>query len=116
MPAARRGSTGATSDWKGCGMRKFWFVVVTLGLVVSALAPAWMRVEAAPPAQRSSDSACKGVDEKTGRPLVTRVISPSNILQCQTAEVSMTVGAQCGDIPLHIMVDIDRSGSMVGQP
>lgn len=72
---------------------------------------------AAPAAQIGNEkSSCFDVDPKTGVPLSTRVISPSMIRICDTAEVSMTVRVSCEDTPLHVMISIDKSGSMVGQP
>lgn len=73
--------------------------------------------DAAPARQIGNErSSCFDVDPKTGLPLSTRVISPSMIRICDTAEVSMTVRVSCEDTPLHVMISIDKSGSMVGQP
>ena len=82
-----------------------------LGLVQSP------RAQASPAAQiGSARSSCSDVDAVTGLPLSTRVISPSMIRICDTAEVSMTVKVSCEDTPLHVMISIDKSGSMIGQP
>ncbi|MFN2116034.1 MAG: VWA domain-containing protein [Anaerolineae bacterium] len=97
-------------------MRMFLAFVAGIGLTIAALWPAWWSVDAAPQAQGGDASACQPTDLETGAPLVSRIVSPTHILDCHTAEVSVTVGADCGDIPLHVVIDIDKSGSMVGQP
>lgn len=85
-----------------------------MGLLGLTQAPAAL---AAPAAQIGSDrSSCSDVDPATGLPYSTRVISPSMIRICETAEVSMTVKVSCEDTPLHVMISIDKSGSMIGQP
>jgi len=81
-------------------------------LLLSTLVPV---AGAAPTAQQGNQSACKGVDA-AGRSLQSRVISPTTILLCETARVSVTVGAACDAVPLHIVINVDRSGSMIGQP
>ncbi len=72
---------------------------------------------AAPAAPDAVDdvSSCSDVDPTTGLPLSTRLIGPSSILRCQTAAVTLTVRASCEAAPLHVMLSIDRSGSMIGQ-
>lgn len=85
-------------------------------LVAAMLLPFARVAEAGPALQGSNVSACTGIDPKTGLSLQSRVITPSTILQCETAWVSVTVGAVCDAVPLHIVIDIDKSGSMVGQP
>ncbi|MBK6768274.1 MAG: VWA domain-containing protein [Ardenticatenales bacterium] len=59
---------------------------------------------------------CVDADAETGALYSTRVITPSTIRLCETATVSVTVRALCGAVPIHVVMDIDRSGSMVGQP
>jgi Mg-chelatase subunit ChlD len=96
-------------------MRRVAFVVVAvvLGLLL-VLGPLWT-VGRAAPAQQGKTSSCSMVDSKTGKPLSSRVIIPSSIRLCDTAEVSMTVRASCSAIPLHVVINLDRSGSMTGQ-
>lgn len=103
-------------------------IVVRLGLrgaVAAALAVillgmvAWPLVrlgQAASPQQRREESSCQSVDPTTGQSYSTRVISPSTVRLCETATVSLTVRAVCETAPLHVMLDLDRSGSMVGRP
>ncbi len=74
-------------------------------------------VPAAPlvPAALDDESSCSDLDPATGKPLSTRLIGPSSILRCHTAAVTLTVRASCEAAPLHVMLSIDRSGSMIGQ-
>jgi len=89
-------------------------VLAGAGILGLAKVPA---AQAAPSAQIGNErSSCSDVDPKTGLPYSTRVISPSMIRICETAEVSITVRVSCEDTPLHVMLSIDRSGSMIGQP
>jgi Mg-chelatase subunit ChlD len=97
-------------------MRKLAVVFSALAFVVLAVLALSWPAHAAPARQGSDVSACSGVDPVTGVSYQTRVISPSTILLCETAGVSVTVGAECSAVPLHVVVDVDRSGSMVGQP
>lgn len=87
---------------------------IAMGLLSLIHVPA---VRAAPAAQGgSARSLCTDVDQTTGLPLSTRVISPSMVRICDTAEVSVTVKVSCEVAPLHVMISIDRSGSMAGRP
>jgi Mg-chelatase subunit ChlD len=65
-----------------------------------------------------NDSSC--VDTKlvnrTPVPLSMRQVIPDLIRICETSLVSLTLKADCDAAPLHVMVNIDKSGSMVGQP
>jgi Mg-chelatase subunit ChlD len=97
-------------------MRPLLVPLAAAGLALAVLWPVWATVDGAPAAQAGDVSACQPVDLETGAPLVSRVVSPTHILDCHTAEVSVTVGADCAEVPLHVVLDIDRSGSMVGQP
>lgn len=71
---------------------------------------------AAAPLQTGEPSSCRDHDPATGALLSTRVVSPTAIALCETAAVTLTVRASCEAVPMHVMLDIDRSGSMVGQP
>ena len=71
---------------------------------------------AAAPAQRGEPSTCTGYDRETGLNLQSRTVEPNDILDCETSAVSLTVGADCDKVPLHVVLNVDRSGSMVGQP
>lgn len=64
----------------------------------------------------NSGGTCVDADPDTHALYSTRVITPSTIQLCQTATVSVTVRTNCGAVPIHVVMDIDRSGSMVGQP
>ncbi|MEO8082506.1 MAG: VWA domain-containing protein [Ardenticatenales bacterium] len=67
-------------------------------------------------AQPGGGGTCVDADSRTHELLSTRAITPSTIQLCETATVSVTVRAECGSVPIHVVMDIDRSGSMVGQP
>ncbi len=97
-------------------MRRFIAVGITLGLAVAILAPMWSVGQAAPAGQRGEESSCTAYDPATGAPLSSRSIIPSTIRLCETAEVSLTVRATCAAVPLHVVLNIDVSGSMIGQP
>lgn len=60
--------------------------------------------------------ACSGADPATGAPLSSRVVAPATIALCETATITTTLRAACGAPPLHIVINVDRSGSMVGRP
>ncbi|MFN2114910.1 MAG: vWA domain-containing protein, partial [Anaerolineae bacterium] len=74
------------------------------------------RPDAAAPAQRGEPSTCTGYNRETGVSYQSRTVQPDDILDCHTSTVSITVGADCDKVPLHVVLDVDRSGSMVGQP
>jgi Mg-chelatase subunit ChlD len=76
---------------------------------------------AAAPARPADDPpgdpfACSGANPATGAPLSSRVVAPATIALCETATITTTLRAACGAPPLHIVVNVDRSGSMVGRP
>ena len=103
-------------------MRWWWSVVGAVVLVAGLVVMLVPLSEAAPagsvPRQGRDDSAC--VDEvlvnRTPVPLSMRQVIPDQIRICESSLVSVTVRASCDAAPLHVMVNIDRSGSMVGQP
>ncbi|MCB0216314.1 MAG: VWA domain-containing protein [Chloroflexi bacterium] len=91
---------------------------LTAGLLLLILAPTLLGrpVQAAPLGQGGESSSCSDLDLATGLPLSTRVISPTAIRECESAVISTTVRVSCDSVPLHIILVLDRSGSMVGQP
>ncbi len=97
-------------------MRSYKVTLAAVALLLVVLLPAWHLSDAAARQPMAEPSSCVGEDPETGLSYQTRVISPNTILDCHTAGVSVTVGANCGVAPLHIVLDIDRSGSMIGQP
>ena len=97
-------------------MRNIAALAVALGIIGAAVGPLWASGVAAPVAQRGQASSCTGVDPSTGLPLSIRELIPSDILLCESAQVSVTVRASCAGVPLHVVLNIDRSGSMIGQP
>lgn len=97
-------------------MRTLWIAVVAVVALAAAVLPLNQIASAAPPAQIKEPSACTGTDPETGLSLQSRVITESTIRLCETALVSVTVGAACTDVPLHVVINVDRSGSMIGQP
>jgi uncharacterized protein YegL len=66
-------------------------------------------------APAADDSPCASTDPDTGLPLSSRVLIPDTIRECESTVVSATVRVSCGEIPLHVMLNVDRSGSMIGQ-
>ena len=107
-------------------MRRWWTVgiagLVVTGLVLPVLTLGPVRAQGGDTALAArplvEESSC--VDTKrvngTDVPLSMRELIPTQIRICETSLVSMTVRADCAEAPLHVMVNIDRSGSMVGQP
>lgn len=91
-------------------------VLAAVLIILAALAGLSEGVRAAPAAQGGNQSSCSDLDPETRLPLSTRVISPSAIRLCDTATVSLTARVSCEASPLHIFLNIDKSGSMVGQP
>ncbi|MFN2114186.1 MAG: vWA domain-containing protein [Anaerolineae bacterium] len=61
-------------------------------------------------------SSCRDHDPTTGSLLSAREVAPAKIRDCETATVSVTLRATCVNAPLHVMIDLDRSRSMAGQP
>lgn len=90
---------------------------MTLALVMLATSLAWL-IAAAPTeaAPLRDPSSCSDLDPKTGLALSTRIVTPNQVRVCESAVVSVTVRVSCEGMPLHIMLVIDRSGSMTGQP
>lgn len=98
-------------------MRKVQVLGIAAALAVAVLGTLRMVGEAAPILQRGGEeSSCTSIDPVTRQPLSTRVVFPSTILECETAAVSLTVRASCAAVPLHVELNIDVSGSMIGQP
>jgi Mg-chelatase subunit ChlD len=108
-------------------MRRWWAVWVAIaamgGLMVPVLAlgpvraaPGDVAPQVVPAAQNESSCTDKKTVNGTAVPLSMRELIPPTIRICETSLVSMTVRADCAEAPLHVMVDIDRSGSMIGQP
>ena len=83
-----------------------------LGLLMLIYLPAGAaRVETG-----DNQSSCTSLDPATGRPLSDRVIIPASIRSCETAAVSLTVRVSCDGRPLHVVMNIDRSGSSLYGP
>ncbi len=85
---------------------------LALGMVLGSAKGPW---PTAAVVRADEASPCSSLDAE-GVPLSQREILPSQMRICETAVVSTTVRAACGDIPLHILLSADRSGSMIGQP
>ncbi len=87
-----------------------------------AAAPADARADGPAPASAPADDppgdpfACRGADPTTGAPLSSRTVAPATIALCETATITTRLRAVCGPPPLHVVVNVDRSGSMVGRP
>lgn len=70
---------------------------------------------ARPLAPTQDDYACTGADAD-GLPLSTRSVDPPRVALCEQARVETRVRAACAPPPLSVVLNVDRSGSMYGQP
>jgi Mg-chelatase subunit ChlD len=68
------------------------------------------------PTSAEPTSSCRDYDPATGRLLSARDVAPAEIRDCERSTVSVTLRVSCVDPPLHVMIDLDRSHSMAGQP
>jgi Mg-chelatase subunit ChlD len=100
--------------WSVAGTLAFLFV--GLLLVTAAICAPPSRPAPAGAAPNEPPSPCRDYDPSSGQLLSSRDVIPSEILDCETAAVSVTVRASCADAPLHVLIDLDRSRSMTGQP
>jgi Mg-chelatase subunit ChlD len=98
-------------------MSKLLAAVAAAGIAIGVLGSLWQapRAEAGRLAPAADDSPCSSLDAD-GEPLSAREILSPNIRICDTTTVSVTLNASCGAIPLHVMLNLDYSGSMIGQP
>jgi Mg-chelatase subunit ChlD len=95
--------------------------VATVGVVLAGATIALDGVYLAAAGQNAEGavappSACSGYDLTTGDLLSRRAISPTTILVCERSKVILDVVVSCRTAPIHIVISVDNSGSMMGQP
>ena len=97
------------------------FAVTPLAVAVSGLffallpprhAP-WIPASTADARAFGERSGCRDSDVATGGLLSQRTVEPGGILSCETAEMTIKLGTSCVSAPLHVMISLDRSGSML---
>jgi Mg-chelatase subunit ChlD len=92
-------------------------LAIAAGLGFAGAMPFAEETTAAPAEQGGRDaSSCSDFDPATGLSLSSRVIEASSIQLCETAVITLTPRVTCDAAPLHVMMSIDKSGSMIGQP
>ncbi len=67
------------------------------------------------PSQGDEGYVCRGVDG-SGQPLSERVVEPPQIELCAETRVVTRLRVDCAPPPLSVVLNVDRSGSMFGQP
>jgi Mg-chelatase subunit ChlD len=85
-------------------------VIVLAGIALVALTPAEAAPQQASPAQSGEVSPCQ--------PVYNKIADPNVVLYGEEVDITLTVKALCAGerFPLHIVLVLDGSGSMQGQP